>query len=877
MDDKILVHLSTDHAVECDDTILGRAGEGNVTRLEITIPEKLHGYSVYIDFETPSGETFRTPKLSVSGDVAYYDVVPYLLSIAGEIKVQVVFSNDSNTWKSTKKKFHIQKSINASNDIPEKEDFIYELQKILDEFSGEIPEIVEALSNDEEFLKNVANKSLSYEWEGTTLHITTPNGTYSADLKGADGQNGKDGYTPVKGVDYFDGRDGQDGKDGYTPVKGVDYFDGINGKDGKDGHTPVKGVDYFDGRDGKDGENGLDGVSPTITVSTITGGHRISITDKNETKTVDVIDGSDGTNGTNGTNGKDGRGIKTVARTSGTGANGTTDTYTITYTDNTTNTFSVYNGKNGTNGTNGKDGKTAYQYAQDGGYTGTEREFAKKLADKSYVTPQMYEGTDAEKIQQAINASNYVVIPEGNYTISSTVTIPSNKKIQIEGRLTINCAVGFLIQGETIQICGNGTLAINSSIAECTVIKVVVDRSIGFVNIDNVNLWGVWNYNNSNNHIGVEFVGSSTAGTCCYVNINCNINCMTKAIWTHKATSQNANSWLTQIDVNSTIQNCLQAVAYEWGGDASRIRGVIQPKCTSNVTPNSIDLPLCILPEQTYMDAMVWDMHAAMNKYAVKVTGKNVTVLSELNESYMDLTAAIKTTLMLRMPTENLATKEYVEKNKPTLNVKFRIDENGNLIMEENAPFLNLMNGIGYKDNYRLNSAGEEKAQAGTVLTDLIPFNDVSDADMIRTKGVTYPAELYCGIVFYDKNHNNVAGLRLIEGTEPSIYGSTTSENFLYTAGTTFTVDEKGIATIKVNFKEESVIATPIAYFRLFAKGKGSDLVVTRNEEIVEYDANGEIVGKVATKTSELKNDSGYIDQTQMETYINEAFLGGKW
>lgn len=61
------------------------------------------------------------------------------------------------------------------------------------------------------------------------------------------GRKGADGYTPVKGVDYVDG------KDGYTPVKGKDYFDGIDGKDGIDGYTPVKGVDYFDGKDGKDG------------------------------------------------------------------------------------------------------------------------------------------------------------------------------------------------------------------------------------------------------------------------------------------------------------------------------------------------------------------------------------------------------------------------------------------------------------------------------------------------------------------------------------------------------------------------------------------------------------------------------------------------
>lgn len=42
--------------------------------------------------------------------------------------------------------------------------------------------------------------------------------------------NGKDGYTPVKGVDYFDGIPGKDGEDGYTPTKGKDYFDGLPGK-----------------------------------------------------------------------------------------------------------------------------------------------------------------------------------------------------------------------------------------------------------------------------------------------------------------------------------------------------------------------------------------------------------------------------------------------------------------------------------------------------------------------------------------------------------------------------------------------------------------------------------------------------------------------
>lgn len=65
----------------------------------------------------------------------------------------------------------------------------------------------------------------------------------------AKGEKGDAGYTPVKGLDYFDG------KPGYTPIKGKDYVDG---KNGKDGYTPKKNVDYFDGKDGKPGKDGED-------------------------------------------------------------------------------------------------------------------------------------------------------------------------------------------------------------------------------------------------------------------------------------------------------------------------------------------------------------------------------------------------------------------------------------------------------------------------------------------------------------------------------------------------------------------------------------------------------------------------------------------
>lgn len=98
---------------------------------------------------------------------------------------------------------------------------------------------------------------------------------------GEQGIPGKDGKTPVKGVDYFTdaeiteikdeiaekvqvGAKGEDGKSAYqlaveagyegseadwlASLKGTDGrngIDGINGTNGKDGKTPVKGVDYF--------------------------------------------------------------------------------------------------------------------------------------------------------------------------------------------------------------------------------------------------------------------------------------------------------------------------------------------------------------------------------------------------------------------------------------------------------------------------------------------------------------------------------------------------------------------------------------------------------------------------------------------------------
>lgn len=102
---------------------------------------------------------------------------------------------------------------------------------------------------------------IEYQWRGTELGIKREDETsYTyVNLKGAQGEKGlqgdrglqgvkgNDGYTPVKGVDYFDGKDFR--YSDFTPEQ-LELLKGPQGERGQDGYTPIKGVDYFDGEKG---------------------------------------------------------------------------------------------------------------------------------------------------------------------------------------------------------------------------------------------------------------------------------------------------------------------------------------------------------------------------------------------------------------------------------------------------------------------------------------------------------------------------------------------------------------------------------------------------------------------------------------------------
>ena len=188
------------------------------------------------------------------------------------------------------------------------------------------------------------------------------------------------------------GGGGGGGQDGFSPIVAVTNITGghrvsITDADG------TKTFDVMDGTNGTNGTNGTDGFSPTVTVTDITGGHRVSITDATSTKTFDVINGTNGANGTNGFS-------PTVTVTNITGG------HRVSITDATgTQTFDVMDG------TSSGGGSSVSVY---------------------YVTPEDYgavgDGTtdDTNALTQAFNSGKPVVLTQGKtyFCLQLTVTHP---------------------------------------------------------------------------------------------------------------------------------------------------------------------------------------------------------------------------------------------------------------------------------------------------------------------------------------------------------------------------------------------------------------------------------------------------------------------
>ena len=111
-------------------------------------------------------------------------------------------------------------------------------------------------------------------------------------------------------------------------------------------------------------------------------------------------------------------------------------------------------GKDGAKGKDGADGKSAYQYAQDGGYTGTETDFMAKLAQEILsgttddLTPAQVHAavSSGRPVKVQYTSSSYGVMSFTAFSTSETIGVIASQNIVYYGNVYMLAELGGYIQ-----------------------------------------------------------------------------------------------------------------------------------------------------------------------------------------------------------------------------------------------------------------------------------------------------------------------------------------------------------------------------------------------------------------------------------------------
>ena len=443
---------------------------------------------VTINAERPDGQSRRFEGVANNDHTVTVPLAAWMLLHEGLVycDISVINEKDERVLTSTSFRLNVEKAACTEGDISADEDY-----DILLKLIKETEEVTEAAKEEMEALKTAAE-----------------NGEF-------------------------------DGKDGHTPELDVQQqTDGVQ--------ITLEGETYFV-------RQGLDGYSPYVEVTEVSNGYEVSIYDKTEDHSFTILHGEKGSKGDRGDTGpvgSDGVGILGIAQTVTSTADSGTNVITIGLTDGTSSTFTVKNGSKGStgaqgiqgekgdkgdrgpegytpqkgvdyfDGANGVNGKSAYEYAEEGGYTGSVQEFGRLLAN----------------LPEKKNTTFYIVgdsTTAGTWTGSCPDITEYFEGLMIHYKLN----VAGVSSGTTLNINGLGavTVARNATSAVSTAYPVNSVLNLTYTVTDGTPYWVIADYDsNTKTSSGTSsktgtklyLVGGtsqSSSGVTTYSNANCYI------------------------------------------------------------------------------------------------------------------------------------------------------------------------------------------------------------------------------------------------------------------------------------------------------------------------------------------------------------------
>ena len=269
---------------------LGIRGENEVTQVVLDFSSWVQRYGsgvVTLEVRRPGDSAAYPVSLTQSGTEAAWTVSQTDLLVQGECRAEYIYTVGTAIKKSCVLYYYVQNDIGDGGPAPDPyEDWLETLEELA------------AQTQQNAIDAEAASQAIQDMGVSST---TLPAGSVPTVTKTVDPETGA--VTLTFGL--APGENGQDGSDGVSPTVTVTDITG--------GHrvtiTDAEGNHSFDvmngeqGEEGPAGQDGSDGVSPTVTVTDITGGYRVTITDADGNHSFDVMNGQDGADGADGADG----------------------------------------------------------------------------------------------------------------------------------------------------------------------------------------------------------------------------------------------------------------------------------------------------------------------------------------------------------------------------------------------------------------------------------------------------------------------------------------------------------------------------------------------------------------------------------------------